>query len=271
MKKHLTTILLVVIMTAGLGLVLYPTVSDYYNSFHRSVAISSYASKVEEMDDSVFEPMWAAANGYNEYLKTKSMRFYLTDEERAYYNTLLDATGMGIIGYVEIPTLNVNLPFYHGTSTDVLQVAIGHIEGSSLPTGEPGTHTALSGHRGLPSATLFTNLDKLREGDIFTVYVLNREFTYEIDKISIVLPKDMTELELIPGENYCTLTTCTPYGINSHRLLVRGRRVVTPEKEVIVRVASDATLTSQYTVAVVIAAMLLLLILIYSLLCPKRG
>ena len=270
MRKHLTTILLILVLVVGLGLVLYPTLSDYYNSFHRTVAISSYSTKIDEMDESVFDPLWKSANEYNEYLKTKDMRFYLTEEERDYYNTLLDATGLGIIGYIDIPSLNVNLPIYHGTSVDVLQIAIGHIEGSSLPTGEPGTHTALSGHRGLPSAMLFTNLDKLREGDIFTIHVLNREFTYEIDKITIVLPKDMSELALVPGENYCTLTTCTPYGINSHRLLVRGRRVATPEKEVIVRVASDASIVSYFTVALVMGAILIAIVFIYSIFCPRR-
>lgn len=152
-------------------------------------------------------------------------RFNLTDEERAKYEKTLDVTGTGIMGYVEIPKISVSLPIYHGTDATVLQIAIGHIPGSSLPVGGQGTHCVISGHRGLPSARLFTDIDQLREGDLFMLNVLGKTLTYQVDQIRVVLPDELDDLAIDDGQDYCTLVTCTPYGVNTHRLLVRGHRV----------------------------------------------
>ena len=178
MKNKIITILLALVFLAGLGLLLYPTVSDYWNTLHQSRAIAEYTKKVAQMDEADYERQWAAARDYNQRLLEKADRYEMTEEERAEYESLLNISGNGIIGSVEIPSISVSLPFYHGTSEGVLQVAAGHLESSSLPTGDKGTHCAISGHRGLPSAKLFTDLDQLEEGDTFLLKVLNRTFTY---------------------------------------------------------------------------------------------
>ena len=229
MKNKIITILLALVFLAGLGLLLYPTVSDYWNTLHQSRAIAEYTKKVAQMDEADYERQWAAARDYNQRLLEKADRYEMTEEERAEYESLLNISGNGIIGSVEIPSISVSLPFYHGTSEGVLQVAAGHLESSSLPTGDKGTHCAISGHRGLPSAKLFTDLDQLEEGDTFQLKVLNRTFTYEVDQILVVDPYDLEALEIDPEQDYCTLITCTPYGINTHRLLVRGRRIETDQ------------------------------------------
>ena len=236
MKKHLPTIVLVLVFLTGLSLLLYPTVSDYWNSFHQTRAIASY------MDDDRYEKMLEEARAYNAKLAEKSNRFILSEEEQEEYNRLLDVTGSGIMGYVEIPSIDCSLPIYHGTDEGVLQIAIGHIAGSSLPVGGKGTHCVTSGHRGLPSAKLFTNLDELKEGDTFMLHVLDETLTYEVDRILIVEPDDVSNLEIDPDQDYCTLVTCTPYGINTHRLLVRGHRIANMEDDASVRVTADIPL-----------------------------
>ena len=231
MKKHLSTIFLVLVLFLGVAILLYPTVSDYWNSFHQSRAIASYIEEVESVDPAEYEREWARAREYNRALINKPNRFLLDEEEYAEYESLLNLTGSGIMGYIEIPKINCSLPVYHGTDEAVLQIAVGHIEGTSLPTGDIGTHTVLSGHRGLPSAKLFTDLDQLEEGDLFVIRVMDQIMTYEVDQILIVLPEEMDGLAIDPEQDYCTLVTCTPYGINSHRLLVRGHRVENDAEE----------------------------------------
>ena len=268
MKKktsNLITILLILILLAGLSLLLYPTVSDYWNSFHQSRAIASYAEQVAEIDSNTYEQLWADAQAYNRSLIGKVGRYDMTDEERAKYESLLDVSGNGIIGYIEIPTIKCSLPIYHGTDEAILQIAVGHIEGTSLPVGGSGTHCVLSGHRGLPSARLFTDLDKMVGGDTFMMRVLDETLTYEVDQIRIVLPNEMDDLEIEEGKDYCTLVTCTPYGINSHRLLVRGHRIENQVEAQDIRVTSDAIQIEPLIVAPIVALPMLLALLIILL------
>lgn len=241
-RKHISTIILILVFLAGISLVLYPTVSDYWNSLHQSRAIAGYDSAVSKLDTSRYDEMLAEARAYNEAIRTNPSRFTPTEEETAWYRSLLDVSGTGIMAYVEIPKLREKLPVYHGTDDAVLQIAVGHIEGSSLPVGGEGTHSVLSGHRGLPSAKLFTNLDELETGNIFLIHVLGEELTYEVDQILTVLPYETEALEIEEGKDYCTLVTCTPYGVNTHRLLVRGHRIETKEESV--PVAGDAGMVS---------------------------
>ena len=224
-KGNKLTILLVLVFLAGLSLMLYPTVSDLWNSLHQSRAIAEYSKEVANMSPEDYSRLWAEAESYNRSLLEKKNRFQMSEEDRAVYESLLSVSSVGIMGYIEIPSIHVSLPFYHGTEDTVLQVAAGHLEGSSLPTGGKGTHCVLSGHRGLPSAKLFTDLDKLEEGDDFTLTVLDRTLHYEVDQVLVVEPYDMEALEIDPEQDYCTLVTCTPYGVNSHRLLIRGHRI----------------------------------------------
>ena len=223
------TVIAVLMVAAGLSLLLYPTVSDYLNDLSHRQTISDYIARVEPLEDERYEKLLAAARAYNERLAEKGgFKLSLSEKELAEYNSLLDIDRTGVMGYVSVPKVDISLPVYHGTSDDVLQSGVGHLEGSSLPVGGPGTHAILSGHTGLPSAKLFTNIDRLVVGDTFTVRILKETLTYEVDQILVVLPSEMDALRIQPGEDYCTLMTCTPYGINSHRLLVRGRRVPTP-------------------------------------------
>lgn len=262
MKKHLSTILLVFVFLAGLSLLLYPSFSNYWNERHQSVAIQSYGERVAQMDNSAAQQLMEEARAYNRLLVGKTNRFVLSDDEMARYEGLLNVTGTGIMGYVEIPALDCMLPIYHGTDETVLQIAVGHIAGSSLPVGGMGTHCVLSGHRGLPSAKLFTNLDQLAEGDVFRLHVLEEILTYEVDQIRTVEPQDVKELEIHPEQDFCTLVTCTPYGINSHRLLVRGHRVETVEEQAPVRVNSDAAYLNRNVVAACLAVPVLIVLLL---------
>lgn len=224
-RFSLSTLIAVLLVTAGAALIAYPTFSDWWNSYHQSRAIASYVTAVEEADPKVIEKLFNDARAYNDTLLTNGNRFNMTEDERKEYMKVLDLTGTGIMGYIQISSLGVNLPIYHGTEEKYLQVAIGHIEGSSVPVGGMSTHAAVSGHRGLPRAKLFTDLDKMVEGDTFTITVLNKTMTYEVDQIRIVNPDDMSDLAIEWGGEYVTLITCTPYGINTHRLLVRGHRI----------------------------------------------
>lgn len=264
-KKNLSSIILVLIFIIGLSLLLYPSFSDYWNSFHQSRAIASYAQTVTTIDDDQYEKMWAQAQEYNTTLAKKQNRWVLSEEEYEEYEGLLNIGGTGIIGYIEIPNIKVSLPIYHGVDEAVLQIAVGHIEGSSLPVGGEGTHCVISGHRGLPSAKLFTNLDEMEEGDLFMMRVLDETLTYEVDQIRIVEPEDLSALEIEEGKDLCTLVTCTPYGINSHRLLVRGHRVENMESANSIRVTADAMQIDPVMVAPVIAVPILLILLIWLL------
>ena len=269
MRKHLSTIVLIIVFLIGLSLLLYPTVSDYWNSLHQSRAIASYAEQVANLDNDTYDQLWAEARRYNRKLLEKGYRYAMSDQERAEYERLLNVSGNGIIGYIEIPKITCSLPIYHGTDEAVLQIAVGHIEGSSLPVGGESTHCVLSGHRGLPSAKLFTNLDKLQEGDVFMLRVLDEVLTYEVDQILIVEPQEIAALQIAEGEDYCTLVTCTPYGINTHRLLVRGHRIENAPEARLVRVTADAVQIEPLLVAPIVALPMLLLLLILLLL-PKR-
>lgn len=262
MKKQLSTILLVIVFITGLSLLLYPTISDYWNSFHQSRAIASYAEDVVNMNDTDYNLIWIDAEEYNSALKTKQNRYTMSDEEKNEYDSLLNISGSGIMGYIEIPEIKCSLPIYHGTNDAVLQIAVGHIAGTSLPTGGEGTHCVLSGHRGLPSAKLFSDLDKLSEYDVFILRILDEVLTYEVDQIRIVEPYEIEELDIVEGKDYCTLVTCTPYGINTHRLLVRGHRVENLANVSSVRVTADAMQIEPLIVAPAVAVPMLLLLLI---------
>ena len=248
MRKHLSTIVLLFILLIGLSLLLYPTVSDYWNALHQTKAITTYAENVAALDNASYDAIWDAARAYNRDLLNRSNSFLLSQEQKAEYESLLDISGQGIMGYIEIPEIDVSLPIYHGTEDTVLQVAVGHLEWTSLPVGGESTHCVLSGHRGLPSAKLFTNLDKLREGNIFLLRVLD---------------------EILEGQDYCTLVTCTPYGINTHRLLVRGHRIDNIEEVKTVRVTADAVQIEPMLVAPIVAIPILLVLLLLLLL-PRR-
>lgn len=215
----------VMLFVAGVSLMFYPYVSDRWNRWHQSRAIAGYADAVSQENREDLENMWKQARIYNMELKNKKNRYYLSEEDQLRYHQLLNLTGNGIMGYIEIPSIRCSLPIYHGTDESVLQVATGHIEGSSLPVGGAGSHCVISGHRGLPSARLFSGLDELKTGDFFNLRVLNRTLQYQVDEINVVLPNEIEKLEIDPEKDFCTLVTCTPYGVNSHRLLVRGSRV----------------------------------------------
>ena len=269
MRKHLSTIILLFILFIGLSLLLYPTVSDYWNSFHQTRAIATYAENVANLDNNQYDQLWEDARAYNQALPFRSNPYYLSEEQRAEYESLLDVSGLGVMGYIEMPEIDVSLPIYHGTEESVLQVAVGHLDWTSLPVGGESTHCVLSGHRGLPSAKLFTNLDKLREGDTFLLRVLDEVLTYEVDQILIVEPQETAALRVVEGKDYCTLVTCTPYGINTHRLLVRGHRVDNVEQAKTIRVTADAVQIEPLLVAPIVAIPMLLILLVLLLL-PRR-
>lgn len=236
MKKkwmsRLMTLLIVVVFVAGLSFLLYPTVSNLWNQAHQSRAIATYTEQVEKLDDSSNKEMLKAARKYNKELLKKADHWKLSKKDKKKYESLLDVSGTGIMGYIEVPKIDCSLPIYHGTDEGALQIAIGHLEGSSLPVGGKSSHCVLSGHRGLPSARLFTDLDQMEEGDTFILNILGHKLAYEVDQIKVVLPEEMSDLEIQEGKDLCTLVTCTPYGINTHRLLVRGHRVKYVETKV---------------------------------------
>ena len=268
-KDNYITLLLFLILLAGLSLLLYPSVSNYWNSLHQTRAIATYAEEVANLNQDQYDEIWAAAESYNASLADRVNAYQLSDAQKEEYQQLLNVSGIGVMGYIEIPSIDCSLPIYHGTEESVLQTAVGHLEWSSLPVGGESTHCVLSGHRGLPSAKLFTNLDKLREGDTFLLRVLDETLTYEVDQILIVEPQDTAALEIVEGQDYCTLVTCTPYGINTHRLLVRGHRIDNIEEAKTVRVTADAIQIEPLLVAPVVAIPILLLLLILLLL-PKQ-
>lgn len=268
-KGNLITILLVLILLAGLSLLLYPSVSDYWNSLHQTKAIATYTEEVANLNQDQYDEIWAAAESYNASLTDRNNAYRLSDDQKEEYERLLDVSGLGIMGYIEIPSIHCSLPIYHGTEESVLQVGVGHLEWSSLPVGGESTHCVLSGHRGLPSARLFTNLDELSEGDTFMLRVLDEVLTYEVDQILIVEPQETGALQIEEGKDYCTLVTCTPYGINTHRLLVRGHRIDNIEEAKTIRVTADAIQIEPLLVAPVVATPILLLLIILLLL-PKQ-
>ena len=267
-NDRIINLILIGVMVLGVLIVAYPTFSDWWNSYHSTRVIASYSEKVAAIDTAEADRMLAEAEAYNRELIDNDHRFALSDEELEYYHSILDVTGDGILGYIEIPKLHISLPIYHGSEESVLQTAIGHLEGTSFPVGGTGTHAVLTGHRGLPSARLFTDIDQLVEGDHFVIHVMNRTVTYEVDQIHIVLPEEMKDLEIDPENDYCTLVTCTPYGINTHRLLVRGRRIDNDIE--ISDVSADAQQVQPGLTALGIAIPMLTLALIYILIMTSR-
>ena len=235
MKRHITTIAIILIFLVGLSVLLYPYVADYFNSRNQSRAVSSYRDAVGNISEADLSEMFEAARAYNDSLRGKQNRFKPTEEDLAEYRSLLNITTGGIMGTLEIGAIGVMLPIYHGTSEGALQIGAGHLEGSSLPVGGLGTHTVLTGHRGLPSSTLLTNLDRVEEGDVITLHVLNETLYYRVDRIIVVEPNDFSAMGFDMNKDYCTVFTCTPYGINSHRMLVRGYRIESPEEEIVLK------------------------------------
>ena len=260
-KKRLLTLAVVILLLSGMSLLLYPTVSDYLNRVSRAENISAYVEAVSGIGEKDYQAIIDRAAEYNERLATQPAHWRLNPEELAEYESQLDFAGNGVMSYIEIPKLNCSLPVYHGISEDVLQIAIGHLEGSSLPVGGRSTHCVISGHRGLPTAKLFSNLDKLTEGDVFTLRTLDETLSYEVDQIKIVIPTETKPLQIVPGEDLCTLMTCTPYGVNSHRLLVRGKRIEDP-KSAAIRVTSDALQIDPLIVSSVLFALVIPFIIV---------
>ena len=272
MKKksnHLTTFLLILILLAGLSLLLYPVVSDYWNSLHQSQVIVDYDQQIKNLNEERYDAMLQEAAVYNSKLLGRMNPYLLTPEQKTEYRQLLDVSGTGVMGYIEIPSIRCTLPIYHGTDEAVLGNAVGHLEWTSLPVGGESTHCSLSGHRGLPSAKLFSDLDKVVVGDVFVLRILDEILTYEVDQILTVLPHETEALLIREEEDLCTLVTCTPYGINTHRLLVRGHRIANAEEAKVVRVTADAMQIEPLLVAPIVALPVLLVLLIILLL-PKK-
>ena len=269
-RKHISTIFIILIFLVGLGFISYPTVSNLWNQAHQSRVIATYSKQVEKLDDSENKKMLKAARKYNKSLLKKSDHWKLSKKDKKKYESLLDVSGTGIMGYIEVPKIDCSLPIYHGTDEGALQIAIGHLEGSSLPVGGKSTHCVLSGHRGLPSARLFTDLDQLEEGDIFILNILGRKLAYEVDQIRVVLPEEMSDLEIEEGKDLCTLVTCTPYGINTHRLLVRGHRTEYVEKKVAEEKKEVQTKKTDIRLMIAGGAGVLILLIIIIVIVIKR-
>lgn len=257
----ISTIILVIILLVGLSVMLYPTVSDWWNKRVQSYAIANYNEAVQLLDPDRYNAVWEEAYNYNSRLNQLASPFAEHDKLTD-YNDILNIGGSGIMGYISIPVIKVELPIYHGTSAEVLNIAAGHLEGSSLPVGGENTHAVISAHRGLPSAKLFTDLDELVIGDTFTVTVLDEILTYEVEDIFIVEPDETEKLAVIPDGDYVTLMTCTPYGINSHRMLIRSHRIETIYEHN-VKVDIDAVKVDEMLVIPFIAAPLVLILIIF--------
>ncbi len=257
-----STIILVAIFFIGLSVLLYPTVSDFWNEKRQSQAIVNYDNMIENLTPEDYSEFFSQADSYNQKIRNMSFPFLSHKDLAEEYYSILDVNGDGMMGYITIEKIKIQLPIYHGTSDAVLNTAVGHVEGSSLPVGGESTHSVLSAHRGLPSAKLFTNLDKLEIGDVFTIRILDRTITYQVDQILIVLPSETDSLEIVRGEDYCTLVTCTPYGINTHRMLVRGTRIENIEPEKIINVITEAYQIDPLLVTPAVAAPMLGLLLV---------
>ena len=262
MKRNKIGILLVLMLFVGVCGLLYPSVSQYWNSKTQTRAVENYREILDSLKPEDYDAYFQAAEEYNRQLA--ALDSPLTDYHRLTgYNDLLNITGTGIMGYITIPKLGVELPLYHGISAEVLNIACGHMEGSSLPIGGESTHSILSAHRGLPHARLFTDLDKMEVGDTFQITILNRTVTYQVDQITVVRPNEVDDVQIVAGEDLCTLLTCTPYGINSHRLLVRGTRIENAAP--VLYVTSNAYKIDSLVATPVVAAPILLILLIVLL------
>ena len=268
MKKHSSTIILVLILLIGLSLILYPSFSDWWNSMHQSRAIANYDAILTEMEAEDYSHLFEAALAYNLALAEVDFPLMYYDEVEGYFD-LLDVTGTGIMGYIDIPKIDIQSPIYHGTSEGVLQIAVGHIQGSSLPTGGVGTHCALSAHRGLPTAVLVTHLDRMEIGDTFYFTILDRTITYEVDEIRIVEPNDTSLIRIADGKDYCTLLTCTPFGINTQRLLVRGHQIDATQTRNIY-IGNEAYRIKPLIVMPIVALPIIFVLLIYVMVAPVK-
>ena len=255
MRKHMSTFIAILIFIAGLSLLLYPTVSNYFNSLHQSKVVANYSDKMKKMDKKEKQAEINKAKAYNKTLVLNDARFTPTEEQLAEYKSILNADGLGMMGYIVIPKIHLKLAISHTVDASVLQVGVGHLEGSSLPVGGKSTHCVLSSHRGLPSAKLFTELDLLKEGDIFYLHVYDQVLSYEVVKIATIEPDDYSLFEIEEGKDLCTLFTCTPYGINTQRLVVRGQRVDNTIDAS--KLHSDAIKINKYVVAICIAVLIL--------------
>ena len=268
-RKNLLTVLMGAGMFVGIVLLLYPSVANYWNSFHQTRAIASYTDTVSSMSKEDYKSVLDSAREYNKRLAETGMRWVMTDAEKAEYEKELSIDETGIMGYVSLPKFHIKCPVYHGTDESVLQIAVGHLESSSLPVGGESTHTLISGHRGLPSARLFTDIAKVKEGDVWTITVLNETLTYECDQIRVVLPDDLSELKIVEGEDLCTLITCTPYGINTHRLLVRGHRI--PNVDGIADLTADGIQIEPIFIAPFLAVPILIILIILMIVTSRRA
>ena len=285
LARNFLTIILVSVLIVGIGLLLYPTFANWWNSTRQTKVLNQYISDLDSIDQAEADALILSAKDYNFEVAQQGFYWTLPKERKEVYDNQLNLSGIGIMGYIEINSIDVTLPIYHGTDEAILQEGIGHLEGTSLPVGaksfddelgivtdpEDAAHIVVSGHRGLPSSRLFTDLDKLKEGDTFALNIYNNLMIYEVDQIRVVLPEDLSQLTLEKGQDYCTLVTCTPYGINSHRLLVRGRRVSTQDAErFIYRIQGHANQIKPAIVAVLMAAPILAALFLLVMANPFR-
>lgn len=269
MKSNKTTIILLISFFVGLSVLLYPAISSYWNSRTQSSAIVNYESILANYEPEDYTAIFEAAEEYNRDLSQLASPFHEYDTLEEDYWETLDVSGTGMMGYISIPKINQELPIYHGTSESVLNIAVGHFQGSSLPVGGESTHCVVSAHRGLPTATLFTYLDRLEIGDTFTFSILDKSFTYEVDQIRIVEPNDTSLIQIEEGKDYCTLLTCTPYGINTQRLLVRGHQIDESLKNNIY-IANEAYRIDTLIVMPIVALPIIFVLLIYVMFAPVK-
>ena len=269
LKKHFVTLIIVLVFMAGLGLLIYPSFANWWNSFNQTQVIMHYADTVAELDQEDYDRILNSAKKYNKNLAKTGILWTMNKDQKAEYKRQLSVDKSGVMGYISIPKIHIKLPIYHGVAEKVLQTSIGHIEGSSLPVGGKSSHCIVSGHRGLPSAKLFSDIDRLKEGDVWTMTILNETVTYEVDKIWIVEPNDLSKLSIEKGKDYCTLVTCTPYGVNTHRLLVRGHRI--PNLNGSADVIADAMQIEPVYIAPFVAAPILLILILMLLFRTRKG
>lgn len=273
-RSNVFSFVMLVALFIGVCFLLYPTVSDYWNSLHHTQAILNYSETIAKMKEEDYSEILEDAHAYNALLSKSGINWHMSYEQTEVYMKKLHFNESGNMGYIDIPKINTKLSIFHGTDEEVLQTSVGHLAGTSLPVGGSGTHTALSAHRGLPSAKLFSDLDKLTYGDIFTLHILNETLTYEVDQIRVVLPNNVSDIQIEEGKDYCTLITCTPYGVNSHRLLVRAKRIANIDGEA--TVIADAIQLLPLLIAPFIIFPIILLLVLYMLIITsnrylKRG
>ena len=269
LKKHFLTMIIMIVMLVGIGLLLYPSVANYWNQFHQTRAIMAYNDTVSSLSTEDYEKILNDAKEYNKKLGETGIVWKMSKAQKAEYEKQLAVDSSGIMGYVSVPKFHIKLPVYHGTNESVLQIAIGHLEQTSLPVGGESSHCEVSGHRGLPSARLFTDIDKIKEGDTWTMNVLNETLTYECDQIRIVEPEDLSNLQIAKGKDYCTLITCTPYGVNTHRLLVRGHRI--PNVDGNANLTADAIQIEPIYIAPFLAVPIILILLIVLIASTRKA